>query len=131
MNVLRQKNKHYLILGVIIFLSLGLLAGTFLFQSKNASKKFAFSPTPTIVPTPQKYRQIETADKETTSWKKFSDATLKYSIQHPENVMIDPRQTSKGRLTVFIFQEDKTASLPGKVTGLYLADTGKSEVDGF
>ena len=131
MKVLWQKHKHFYIIGAILFLAFGLLAGAFLFQSQNTPQKFVFSPTPTVVPTPQEYRKIEPADNETTSWNEFSDSKLKYVIKHPQNIILDKRQTSEGRLTVFIFTEDKTATLPGKVTALYLADTGKTGIDGF
>ena len=131
MSVLRHKNKHYIFLGALFFLILGLIAGTFFFQAKNTPPKFTFSPTPTVVPTPKEYRKIEPADNETASWNEFSDTKLKYVIKHPKNIILDNRQTSEGRLTVFIFTEDKTASLPGKVTALYLADTGKTGIDGF
>ena len=92
------------------------LAGTFLFQSKTTPPKFAFAPTPTVVPTPQEYRKIDPATDETASWNEFSDKKLQYAIKHPKNIMLDKRQPSEGRLTVFIFDEDKTATLPGKVT---------------
>jgi hypothetical protein len=131
MKVLRHKHKHYVFLGALLFLILGLLAGISFFQAKNSPPKIAFSPTPTVVPTPKEYRKIEPADNETASWNEFSDTKLKYVIKHPKNIILDKRQTSESRLTVFIFDEDKTATLPGKVTALYLADTGKSGIDGF
>ena len=131
MKVLRHKHKHLFIIGAILFLTLGLLAGAFLFQSQNTPPKFVFSPTPSVVPTPQEYRKIESANPEADTWQSFTDNTLKYVIKHPKEIIIDKRQTSAGRLTVFIFDEDKTASLPGKVTALYLADTGKRGIDGF
>jgi hypothetical protein len=123
--------KHFLLLSIIIIIIIGLIAAIFFLTNKSQKTQFAFSPTPTAVPTPQEYREIEPADKESASWQKFTDNKLKYTIQHPDEVLIDPRQTSNGRITVFIFNEDKTASLPGKVTALYLADTGKAGIDGF
>ena len=132
MKVLPQKNKHYLLLGAIVFLTIGLLAGIFLFQSNKISNKVAFSPTPTVVPTPLEYRKIPPVENDTiTSWQTFTDKKLKYTIKHPKNIILDKRQTSEGRINAFIFEEDKTATLPGKVTVLYLADTGKSGIDGF
>lgn len=131
MKVLRHTNKHVLLISAILLLACGLLVGAFLFQSNNRPLKFTFSPTPTVVPTPKEYRKIQPAGREAESWLTFTDKSLQYVIKHPKNIIIDKRQTSEGRLTVFIFDEDKTASLPGKITALYLADTGKSGIDGF
>jgi hypothetical protein len=126
------KHKHLIFLGIILLIIVGLLAGTFYF-TKNSSptRQHTFAPTPTTVPEPSEYRKISSDDKVTASWKIFTDDKLQYSIHHPENIILDVRQTSQGRINVFIFKEDKTASLPGKVTALYLADTQKSGVDGF
>ena len=124
--------KHVILLGITLLLVIGLVGGIiFLSNRTTAPKQFAFTPTPTVVPTPSSYRKIAAADKETASWKKFTDSSLKYSLQYPDTVMIDARQTSQGRINVFIFEEDKSASLPGKVTALYLADTQKKGIDGF
>jgi hypothetical protein len=131
MKVLRHKYKHVLLISAILFLALGLLTGALLFQSTNRPPQFAFSPTPTVVPTPKEYREMQPAGRQFESWQTFTDTTLKYQINHPKNIIIDKRQTSEGRITVFIFDEDKTASLPGKVTALYMADTGKRGIDGF
>ena len=118
MKVLRQQHKHFFIIGAILLLALGLLAGAFLFQSQNTSPKFVFSPTPTVVPTPQKYRKIESANPEADTWQTFTDNRLKYVIKHPKEIIIDKRQTSAGRLTAFIFDEDKTATYGSRATRL-------------
>jgi hypothetical protein len=85
MRILQQKNKYYIFLGALLFLILGLIAGTFFFQAKNTPPKFAFSPTPTVVPTPKEYRKIEPANNETTSWNEFSDPKLVDGNQSCEN----------------------------------------------
>jgi hypothetical protein len=122
--------KHILYLGILLLIIVGFLVSIFFFANNN-TKKYNFAPTPTMVPTPSEYRKILPADQETTSWQTFTDDKLKYSIQYPKNITIDKRQTVKDRITAFVFEEDKTASLPGKVTALFLADTHKKGIDGF
>lgn len=125
------KHKHIIFLGIILLITIGFLAGAFYFTKKSVTRQHAFAPTPTAVPEPSEYRKISSIDKTTASWKIFTDDKFQYSIRYPEDVILDARQTSQGRINVFIFKEDKTASLPGKVTALYLADTQKTNVDGF
>ena len=87
-----------------------------------------------VVVTPANYTKISrTAEtiKEISSWKTFIQEKLKFSIQYPANVVLDERQTVQGKIYVFIFAEDQEASLSGKVTALYIADTGKKDIDGF
>lgn len=124
------KHKHILFLGIILFIPVVLFVSA-IFFTKNKTSQYTFAPTPTAVPTPSEYRKLSSADNVTTSWQTFTDDQLKYSIKYPDNVVIDKRQTVQGRITVFVFDEDKTASLPGKVTALYLADTHKKGIDGF
>lgn len=125
-----EKYKHILFLGIILLIPIVLFIST-IFFTKSKTKQYAFAPTPTAVPTPAQYRKVSPADDKTASWQTFTDDVLKYSIKYPSNIVLDKRQTVKGRITVFIFDEDKTASLPGKVTALYLADTHKKGIDGF
>ena len=114
MKVLRHKNKHVILISAILLLACGLLAGAFLFQSNNRSPQFAFSPTPTVVPTPKEYRKIQPAGRETESWLTFINKSLQFSIKHPKNIILDKRQTSEGRITVFIFDEDKPPHFQAK-----------------
>lgn len=125
-----EKHKHSLILAVIAIITIGLLVGIFSFTN-NINNKVKFAPTPTVVPTPAKYIKISPAKQNTSTWNTFSDDKLKYSIKYPRGIIIDKRQTVEGRITAFIYEEDKTASLPGKVTVLYIADTHKSGIDAF
>jgi hypothetical protein len=124
------KKKGILFIGIVLLIILGFFAGIF-FSPKTDVKRYTFSPTPTVVPTPLIYRKLLSPDEKTHSWKTFADDGLKYSIKYPDDVVIDKRQTVEGKITAFIFEEDKTASLSGKVTTLYVADTHKSGVDGF
>jgi hypothetical protein len=117
-------NKYIFIIGGIIF-----LAGVFLFVSKNGSKNTIANE---VVITPTAFMKLSQAsDVDTSSWEMYEDKKLKFTMNHPASVIIDPRQTSKGRITAFIFEEDKDKPLPGNVTVLYIADTGKKGSDGF
>lgn len=124
------KHKYILFLGIILLIPVVLFIST-IFFTKSKTKQYVFSPTPTTVPTPSSYRKISPAYGQAASWRIFTDSQLKYSIKYPGNVVVDGRQTVQGRITIFVFDEDKTASLPGKVTALYLADTHKKGIDGF
>jgi hypothetical protein len=128
MNFLKSK-PHLIILGGILLLTVLLLAGTSFINKKSEQPKKAYVEEVVVVPT--SYTKIPQPKSDTSSWKTFSDKNLKLTLKYPPDVMIDPRQTSENRITVFIFDEDKTASLPGKVTALYIADTHKSFTDGF
>jgi hypothetical protein len=107
----------YIILGLII-----LSAGS-VFYKNSMSPKTTY--VEEVVLTPTSYIKIPQPESDTSSWKTFSEKSLKFIIRYPENVILDARQTSKDRIYVFIFEEDKDAVLPGKVTALYIADTHK------
>jgi hypothetical protein len=96
----------------------------------------AFQKQPTVadevVVTPTAYVRLDKgSEDERSSWQTYTDKKLGFSIQHPENVILDARQTVDGRIIVFVFAEDKEEPLPGKVTALYVADTTKIGIDGF
>jgi hypothetical protein len=85
-----------------------------------------------VVVTPTAYQKVEkNAQEELSDWQTYTDKKLGFSIQHPENVILDERQTVDGRIIVFIFAEDVEEPLPGKVTALYVADTTKIGSDAF
>lgn len=126
------KNKRLLLIVVGMILVIGIIFSmTIIKKTKNASVTNAFAPTPTAVVTPTTYKKIPPSNLDTSSWKEFSDKKLGFSLKYPPEVIIDARQTSQGRLTVFIFEDDKNKSLPGKVTSFYIADTHKKGIDGF
>jgi|SRR5882672_4084183 len=110
---------------IVIFFTLGVTTALFFFH-KNAVQKIAEEP----VKVPTSYTK-QTSTVDTSSWKTFSDKQLSFSIKYPSSVMLDSRQTSQGRIDVFIFTEDKAKQLPGKVTALYIANTYKAGLDGF
>jgi hypothetical protein len=131
-NKIKRKRRIAFLLSILLLL---LIAGFFLFKTlfftQRQTNQYTFAPTPTAVPTPKTYTEIDSPRENTDSWKTFTDNTLPISLKYPASIILDKRQTSQGRITVFIFDEDKTASLPGKITALYLADTHKKQVNGF
>jgi hypothetical protein len=98
----------------------------------NAAVQQLLAPVNEVVVTPTAYLKLEkNAQEELSSWQTYTDKKLGFSIQHPETVILDERQTVAGRIVAFVFSEDKEAPLPGKVTVLYVADTAKIGIDGF
>ncbi len=115
---------------VIIIVAIVVLAGAFMIANSKHDAKKAY--VEEVVVTPTGFMKIsQAADVDTSSWQTFKDEKLKFTMKYPSNVVIDERQTSEGRITAFIFEEDKGQPLPGKVTTLYIADTHKKGVDGF
>ena len=98
----------------------------------NASVQQLIAPVNEVVVTPTAYLKLEKDSQEaSSSWQTFTDKKLGFSLQYPDTVIIDERQTVDGRIIAFVFVEDKAAPLPGKVTALYVADTTKIGIDGF
>lgn len=122
MKIRRTTILPYIIIALSMCVPVGLVAGIQAFKEK--------APIEEVVVVPETFEKL-TKDKDASSWQTFTAEQGRFTIQHPANVTIDERQTSPGRITVFIFEEDKTASLPGKVTALYIAETNKKDVDGF
>jgi hypothetical protein len=123
------RNKHHVITISTAFVITGALIAITLFSKSTDKPENTY--VEEVVVTPTAYTKIPKPKAETSGWKTFSDTNLKLTMKYPPQVLLDPRQTSQGRLYAFIFAEDKTASLPGKVTTLYIADTHKSFIDGF
>ncbi len=116
---------------IFILVGIILVAGVFMFVN-NKPKEMKKAYVEEVVVTPAAFMNLsQAADVDTSSWETFTDEKLKFTMKHPSNVIIDERQTSEGRITVFIFEEDTEEPLPGKVTALYIADTGKKGVDSF
>jgi hypothetical protein len=114
-----------IITGMVVVLSGRVIVG-------NAAVQQLLAPVDEVVVTPTAYLKLEKQSQdELSSWQTFTDKKLGFSIQHPETVIRDERQTVAGRIVAFIFAEDKAAPLPGKVTVLYVADTTKIGIDGF
>lgn len=113
------------ILIVAIFFTLGVITALFFFHKSSVQN---IAEEKVIVPTTF---NKETPNVDTSSWKTFSDKQLTLSMKYPSTVMLDSRQTSQGRMDVFIFTEDKAKQLPGKVPVLYIANTHKVGLDGF
>jgi hypothetical protein len=98
----------------------------------NASVQQLIAPVNEVVVTPTSYIKLEKdAQKELSVWQTYTDEKLGFSMQHPDTVILDARQTAVGRIIVFVTASDKAAPLPGKVTALYVADTTKIGIDGF
>jgi hypothetical protein len=98
----------------------------------NTAVQQLIAPVDEVVVTPTAYVKLEkNTQEETSSWQRFTDKKLGFSMQHPDTVLLDERQTVDGRIVVFVFAEEKEAPLPGKVTALYVADTTKIGIDGF
>ena len=110
---------------IVVFFILG-VASFFLFFHKNNKPSIANE----FVIVPTGYSK-QTPSVDTSSWKTFTDKLLTFSIKYPSSVTIDSKETVEGRLDVFIFKEDQTKELPGKVTMLYIANTFKNGSDGF
>jgi hypothetical protein len=123
------KYKYHVILLISIVLVTGALMGMTLLKKSPDKPKGTY--VAEVVVTPTAYIKIPPPEVATADWKTFFNKNLKLTMKYPPEVMLDPRQTSQGRLYAFIFTEDKTASLPGNVTALYVADTQKSFIDGF
>jgi hypothetical protein len=68
------------------------------------------------VVTPAKFAMITAAPEiEKSSWATYEDKNHSFTLKYPPEVTIDERQTSAGRITVFVFEEDAEKELPGKV----------------
>ncbi|MEK7570661.1 MAG: hypothetical protein AAB553_00165 [Patescibacteria group bacterium] len=123
----KRKTKHLVFITSALVLGIGIIGTSILFTNKQTSTPFKAYPTAK----PTQFITIPTPDAAIDTWQTFTDETLRYSMKYPEDIMIDERQTSEGRITVFIFAEDSKKKLPGKVTALYLANTNKKGIDGF
>src|SRR5882724_10298348 len=123
-----MKTRLYAILiGGTLLIITGLVL---LFTSKNSNTKHNYANE--VVVTPTVFVKLSQKNNiNTSSWETFEDKKLKFTMKHPINVILDPRQTSEGRITAFVFAEDKDQLLPGKIPVLYIADTGKIGIDGF
>jgi hypothetical protein len=124
---MKIKVNHY----IFILIGIIVVAGAFMFI-KNNKKEAKSAYIEEVVMTPTGFMKLSQSDDvDMSSWETFTNEKLKFTMKHPANVVIDERQTSEGRITAFIFEKDVEQSLPGKVTALYIADTGKKGVDGF
>lgn len=124
------------ILHLLLMVILGCIAGVAVFFfihpffMKDPKPKQKVNPYTVI--TPSVFTRITPAkDVNTSKWNTYTDKKSQFSLRYPTEIIIDERQTSEGRITVFIFEEDKEATLPGKVTGLYISDTHDKSTDGF
>lgn len=89
-------------------------------------------PSIEAVITPSAFRRISPAPNiSSIKWNTYTDKKLGFTLKYPDNVIIDERQTIEDRITVFIFEDDRVATLPGKVTALYVADTHEKTADGY
>jgi hypothetical protein len=124
-----MKRKHILTYALILGVLLVVFGGKVVVGNEAAKKQ---SVAEEVVVTPTAYIKLEKEpQEEVSSWQTYTDTKLGFSIQHPENIILDERQTAEGRIIVFIEAADKNEPLPGKVTALYIADTTKIGIDGF
>ena len=124
-------NRKSLLTSFLLITSLVMVFGGRVIVGNESSQKHN-AVADEVVVTPTAYLKVEkNAQDEVSSWQTYTDKKLGFSMQHPETVIRDERQTVEGRIIVFIDASDKEAPLPGKVTALYIADTTKIGSDGF
>lgn len=127
---MRSPKFILLVFTAILFLGIGIITFFFLRPATPNVTQNVISDFKAPTPLPTYFSTI-TKSADTTTWKTYEDTQLKFSFQHPAEVVIDPRQTVKGRRTVFVFEQDLEKQLPNNVPSLFVADTGNKEYDGL
>jgi len=132
-NIKIKTSLIFIIIAAVMFFLGVYIFNTFIADNKpNITKNQAkLTYMPEQVVTPSSYIALPTSGEDITNWNVFSEKNLHLTMKYPDEIILDPRQTSEGRIYAFIFAEDEKEPLPGKVTTLYIADTNKKGLDGF
>lgn len=124
-----KKQPFFLLLTAIFFLAAGIITFTFFNPSKKQEQPKTITDYKEPTPLPNRFKSIQSI-KDTKDWESYSiDNT--FTIKYPKDIVIDQRQTVKGLRTAFIFKEDSEKKLPRNVPTLFIANTGKKNIDGL
>src|SRR5712671_2339119 len=91
----KKKQPHTPLFIVLAVIAVGIFAGTLLMRQKSVVSNSMQSIMPKLSPI-QAYTRLSQADEDTSNWKIYTDAILKFSIKYPANVMIDPEENTPG-----------------------------------
>jgi hypothetical protein len=133
--ILRVSKLTLLLVTALIFFGFGAAIFLFITTFFTKPKPPEFKPSkisnfkgPTPLPT---YYKTITSEIDTSAWEIYTDEKLAFSVKHPKDIIVDGRQTVKGKRTAFVFQEDQEKPLPNNVPTLFVVDTGNKDYDGL
>lgn len=128
MVTVRYHRSLIIVLGIILIV--GLAGGLSLRRVPQNSAPYP-EPTEKPIISPRPLISVPPPEQVVSKWKLYADEKLGITIRYPSTVMLDERQTTRGRLNAFIFAQDSSIPLPGTVPVLFIAGNQGTERDPF